>query len=341
MNARPAWTAEEPEEDNVVDVSSDSRQQTQDIPRPIGFGPISLPTRDVAQSKRFFTEVLGGEVHEEGDLVRVQLGSFGVVLGPQEGGATAPHREHPHYAFTVPPEQFVPLKQRLEAFGVPTHEPWTRSGSPCSLMYFRDPSGNQFEMYCAEGEIGLPRRIGARAGGDYVIPFPSLVYSEVKDPTVEPPAVRASDFNHMTIPSKDLGESKRFLTEIFGGTVKIDNSSHVTVEVGGMEIGNGGPLDGGWPAPDAEYPHYTLLVAPEDLVPLRDRLQSYGVPTGEIFTRSGSDAALYYRDPTGNLWELYCERGFSGEARRAPSAGGSYVTDLPALCYDHWNDPGL
>ena len=310
-------------------------------PTPIGFGPISLPTRDVGQSTRFFTEVLGGEIVETSPHVRIQLGTFGVVLGPQEDGATAPHREHPHYAFTVPAEHFARLKERLEAFAVPTHEPWTRTGSPCSLMYFRDPSGNQFEMFCPEGDIGLPLRIGARAGGDYVIPFPSLVYREVADPTSAPPEVRFANFNHMTIPSKDLGESKRFLTEIFGGTVSIDHASHVTVVVGGAEIGNGGPMDGGWPALDAEYPHYTLLVVPEDLVLLRDRLNAYGVPTGEIFTSNGADAAMYYRDPTGNLWKLFCETGFSGPVRRAASAGGDYVTDLPALCYDHWNDPGL
>ncbi len=320
----------------MVDVVRGSQRQEGRVPKPIGFGPISLPTRDIPQSKRFFTEVLGGELVEDGPKVRIQLGTFGVVLGPQAGGATEPHREHPHYAFTVPAEEFLALKRRLEAYGVPTHEPWTRTGSPCSLMYFRDPSGNQFEMYCPEGDIGAPRRIGARAGGDYVIPFPSLVYRELKDPTSEPPAVRASNFNHMTIPSRDLGESKRFLTELFGGTVKIDHPSHVTVEVAGAEIGNGGPMDGGWPAPDAEYPHYTLLVAPEDLLPLKERLESYGVPTSDVATRDGSDAFVYYRDPSGNLWELYCERGFTGQARRTPSAGGDYVPDLPSLCYDRW-----
>ena len=49
---------------------------------------------------------------------------------------------------------------------------------------------------------------------------------------------------------------------------------------------------------------------------------------------------MYFRDPTGNLWELYCERGFTGSVRRTPSAGGDYVPDLPALSYEHWNDPG-
>jgi catechol 2,3-dioxygenase-like lactoylglutathione lyase family enzyme len=207
-------------------------------------------------------------------------------------------------------------------------------------MYFRDPAGNQFEMYCIEGDIGLPKRIGARAGGDFTPPFRDLVYTEVKDPTGEPPDVRVKGFSHMTIPSKDLGESKRFLSEVFGGTVTLDGASHVTVVVGGAEIGNGGPMTEGWPAPDAEYPHYTFIVEPADLAPLRDRLRSYGVPTSEIFTRDGAEAAVYYRDPTGNLWKLSCPTGFSGATRRTPEAGGDYVPDLPALCYDHWKDPG-
>jgi catechol 2,3-dioxygenase-like lactoylglutathione lyase family enzyme len=329
------------EEEKVVDISTASGQQrSAPIPTPSAFSHISLPSRDIGQSKRFFTEVLGGELIEDEPNVKVQLGSFKVALGLQDGGATAPHREHPHYAFTVPPENFLALKLRLEAYGVPTHEPWTRAGSPCALMYFRDPSGNQFEMYCSSGFTDLPLRVGARAGGDYTIPFPSLVYRELKDPGVGAPSVRFADFNHMTIPSKDLQESKRFLKEIFGGEVTIDHPSHVTVKVAGAEIGNGGPLDGGWTEPDAEYPHYTFLVAPENMVPLKERLESYGVPTSDVFTRTGTDASVYYRDPTGNLWELCCQRGFAGSARRTRAAGGDYAPDLRSLCYGGWNDPG-
>jgi catechol 2,3-dioxygenase-like lactoylglutathione lyase family enzyme len=173
-----------------------------------------------------------------------------------------------------------------------------------------------------------------------VIPFPSLVYRELKEPTAEPPKIDRLGYNHMTIPSKDLEQSKRFLTEVFGGEVAIDNPSHVTVVVGGSEIGNGKQPEGGWTAPDAEYPHYTLSVGPEDLVPLKKRLESYGVPTSDVFTRNGKDAAIYYRDPAGNLWELSCERGYTGSSRRTPSAGGDYVPDVKSLCYDHWNEPG-
>ena len=329
----------------MIDTNSHSQRQQggRRAPAPVRFSHISLPTRDLAMSRRFFTEVLGGELREDGPTAKIQFTNFAIGLGPQEGGATAPHREHPHYAFTVPAEDFAPLKQRLEAFGVPTHEPWTRTGSPCALMYFRDPSGNQFEMFCPGGDTGLPLRIGHRAGGDYVIPFPTLVYSDLKEPAVASSSlsrVRALGFNHMTLPSKDLGAGKRFFTEIFGGEVTIDHPSHVTVVVGGAEVGMGGPLDGGWTAPDAEYPHYTFLIGPNDLLPLKERFESYGVPTHDIFTRDGTDAATYFRDPSGNLFELYCEGGFTGSTVRTPSAGGDDLIDVQALCYDRWQDPG-
>src|SRR5262245_46770642 len=125
--------------------ATDSRSTSAGIPTPAGFGPITLPARDMAQSKRFFTEVLGGELVEDGANPRIRFGTFELGLGSQDGGTTAPHNEHPHYAFLIPPEDFKPLKERLDAFGVPTHEPWCRAGSPASLMYFRDPAGNQFE----------------------------------------------------------------------------------------------------------------------------------------------------------------------------------------------------
>ena len=144
-------------------------------------------------------------------------------------------------------------------------------------MYFRDPAGNQFEMYCPEGDTGIPLRIGQRAGGDYVIPFRTLVYADLGQPASTPPAIPMLGFDHMTLPSKDLGESKRFLAEIFGGEVTINNPSHVTVVVGGAQIGNGGPLKNGWPAPDVEYPHYTLLVAQETI---ESSVAAHGIAVG-------------------------------------------------------------
>jgi catechol 2,3-dioxygenase-like lactoylglutathione lyase family enzyme len=313
------------------------------IPAPCGLSHISIPTRDMAQSKRFFVDVLGGDLTTDGPMVaRVQFGNFGISMGPQAGGATAPDAEYPHYAFTVQAQDFMAIKQRLEAYGVPTHDPWGRQNRPHALMYFRDPSGNQFELFCPSGFTGVPLRLGHRAGGDYVIDFPSLCYSQLHEPSanqVDIPKVRPGGFNHMTLPTRDMDEAKRFFVEVLGATVELERPDHVTLRIGSADIGFARNGTSGWTAAEAEYPHYTFLVKPEDLVPLKQRLESYGVPTHDVWTRNGVDAAMYFRDPTGNLWELCCETGFSGAVRRGVSAGGDFAPDVKALNYDVWKDP--
>ncbi len=56
------------------------------VPTPYGFSHIAIPGRDLAQSKQFFVEVLGGDLTEDKpDTVRVQFDTFKIVLGPQSG----------------------------------------------------------------------------------------------------------------------------------------------------------------------------------------------------------------------------------------------------------------
>ncbi len=143
----------------------------------------------------------------------------------------------------------------------------------------------------------------------------------------------------MTLPVRDMHEGKRFWVAAVGGSVLFELPDHITVRVGGADIGQS-PTNHGWTAPDAEYPHYTLLVKPEDLIPLKERLESYAIPTHDIWTRNGTDAAMYFRSPSGNLWEFYCESGFQGAVRRGVSAGGDFTPDVKALNYDSWKDPG-
>lgn len=84
-------------------------------------------------------------------------------------GRRPPHAEYPHYAFTLAPEDFMGIKRRLEAFGVPTLDPWGRMNRPHALMYFRDPSGNQFELFCPNGFSAVLLRLGSRAGVRHVV----------------------------------------------------------------------------------------------------------------------------------------------------------------------------
>jgi catechol 2,3-dioxygenase-like lactoylglutathione lyase family enzyme len=287
----------------------------------------------MAQSRQFYVEALGGElVTDESDLGRAQFGDFGVEFGRQASGATARHAEYPHYAFTVGPDEFVAVKKRIEAFGVPTHDPWTREGKSYALMYFRDPSGNQFELFCPEGFNAFPLRLGNRAGGDYSVDFPSLSYDGLRQPGPDNqlPAARPAGYNHMTLPVRDLQEGKRFFTEVLGGSVSLEHGSHITVVTGGAEIGMS-PQTGGWTAPNAEYPHYTFRMHPHDILPMKERLASYGVPASHIWSRDGGDARLYFRDPSGNLWELLCESGYAG-----PPSTVDYRPDVGVLNYDGW-----
>ena len=146
-------------------------------PRPARLSHMSIPVRDRAQAVRFFVDVLGAEVTLEiPTFVEVRLA--GAILGfsEQKSGWTAPDAEFPHYAFEVAPEDFEPLKARLEAHGVKTHPIWSRHGVE-ALMYFRDPSGNLFEFYCPEGLDNadkLPRPPGW--GGDFRPPLADLSY---------------------------------------------------------------------------------------------------------------------------------------------------------------------
>ena len=310
---------------------------------PSGFSHISVPVRDIEQSKRFFVEVLGGAlVRDTPGFAEARFNNFIVGMSSRSGNPTAPTAEYPHYGFTVEPDQFLPLKLRLEAYGVPTHEPWTRHDDAEALMYFRDPSGNQFEMYCPKGFNKLPLRRGGRAGGDFFIDFPALGYRELRNPPsgADVPKARVAGFNHMTIPVRDMYEGKRFLTEVLGGDVVLELADHITVAVGGAQVGMA-PMAGGWTAYDAEFPHYAFFVEPEDMVPLKERLESYGVPTHDIWTRNGIEALMYFRDPSGNLLELYCKSGFK-DADKLPrgGAGGDYTIDFAALNYDRWKDPG-
>ena len=45
---------------------------------------------------------------------------------------------------------------------------------------------------------------------------------------------------------------------------------------------------------------------------------------------------MYFRDPSGNLFELYCPKGFkdADKVPRGAGVGGDYEIDLGALNYD-------
>jgi catechol 2,3-dioxygenase-like lactoylglutathione lyase family enzyme len=138
---------------------------------------ISIPVRDRAEATNFFVNILGAEITlQNPTFTEVTVAGTIIGLSEQKSGWTAPDAEYPHYAFEVPPEDFEPMKTRLEAHGVKTHPIWTRHGVE-ALMYFRDPSGNLFEFFCTEGFKDADQLPHAKGwGGDFRPPIADLSY---------------------------------------------------------------------------------------------------------------------------------------------------------------------
>jgi len=142
--------------------------------------------------------------------------------------------------------------------------------------------------------------------------------------------------NHITLPTRDAKEARRFWVTLFDAQVTVDNATFVELDVGDCSLGfseNGTPLE----PRSVDSPHIALSVTEENLLPLKAWMEAHGVPTQPLWTR-GKAAHMYFRDPSGNLFELICT-GYSGLDRlpRPPSSGGDLVFDLEALNYE-WRD---
>jgi catechol 2,3-dioxygenase-like lactoylglutathione lyase family enzyme len=319
----------ETEEESMSEIHTEERVQS-DSPRPSGFYGITVPSSDLQQSKRFLVDVLCGKLLEENARrVRVDFTNFIITAEPQEGGVIKPHLEQPHIAFDVTPEAYAGLRERLHAHGVPTTKPWGRMGKPYALTYFRDPSGNQYEFFSPEGTT-LEKVYGGRRGGDYVIDFPALAYDGLKDPAnggKDLPFTPPTGYNHNTSAVRELAEAKHFVVHVLGGDVFHNEPAHVTAWVGGFAYGVA-PQAEGWTLPECVSPRFTFTVKPDEMDPMRRHLDSFGIPTSDVVTEDGTDARLYFRDPSGNMLELLCLNGYQGKTR------SDFTLDPRELLYD-------
>ena len=138
--------------------------------------------------------------------------------------------------------------------------------------------------------------------------------------------------HHVSLPVRDMKQSQRFFMNVLGGELVLDGPEFSEVRCGGMIIGLS-PQSGGWTAPDAEFPHYAFLVDAEAFEPLKARLDAHGVPTHPIWTRNGYTALMYFRDPSGNLFELYCPR-FNAPEKLVRRGENGFAPPIASLGYD-------
>jgi catechol 2,3-dioxygenase-like lactoylglutathione lyase family enzyme len=312
-------------------------------PRFSGMSHVSLPCRDLEESKIFYTQVMGGElVHAISGFVEFRLEDIIIGLSEQADGWTGRDDEYPHYAFYIDGPNFELMKNLLDRYGIPNY-PYRRDAT--ALIYFRDPSGNLFELYCDtgyEGIVSLP--LAPRRGGK-AIDFGGLNYqwnskSAALGATREIQRPCFTGFAHASLYCRDFEQAKRFFTKVIGGELIHDvndgGTGFAEVRVTGIIIGMtdrpGRPT-----GRNSEYPHYAFFIEPQDFLPMVAWLRHNGVTSSEPWTRDGIKGLLYFRDPSGNLFEMYCPKlKEAATFMRGAKQGGSYEIDFAGLNYE-WN----
>jgi len=310
-------------------------------PRFSGMSHVSIPCRDLEESKIFYSQVMGGElVHEIAGFVEYRIQDIIIGLSEQPGGWTGSEDEYPHYAFYLDGANFELTKDLLDRCGVPNY-PYRRDKT--ALIYFRDPSGNLFEPYCNTGYDGIASLPLAPRRGGKPIDFRSLNYqwngkSAALAATQEIPRPHFTAFAHASLYCRDYEQAKRFFTEVIGGELIHDVQDGATafgeVRVAGIIIGFT-DRPGSATGRDDEYPHYAFFIEPDDFLPMLAWLRHNGVTTSEPWTRDGVKGLLYFRDPSGNLFEMYCPKiKEAASFARGAKQGGSYTIDFAGLNYE-------
>jgi catechol 2,3-dioxygenase-like lactoylglutathione lyase family enzyme len=149
-------------------------------------------------------------------------------------------------------------------------------------------------------------------------------------------------FDHVSVPCRDLEEATCFFVDVLGGELRVVTPIFAEVRLGGVNIGYG-TQGTTFMQPSTEYPHIAFYVGPAELARMTAWLAQCEIPTSNYWTRFGVEALMFFRDPSGNVFELYCPTGFPGADGfpRGPAAGHRTAVDIDAILYDTWKRPGI
>lgn len=146
--------------------------------------------------------------------------------------------------------------------------------------------------------------------------------------------------NHVAINANDLQASKRFYADVLGGRVIGESPHFVLVAIAGTVIGlsdDRGRAPMGH-TPDAEFPHIAFEVDSDQFWPMKRWLEEHGVKTHQPWTRFQVEGLMYFKDPSGNLIEMYCPH-FDDAEDISNTRDVREVMDFTALDYT-W-DPSV
>ena len=153
-----------------------------------------------------------------------------------------------------------------------------------------------------------------------------------------PPRLR--QFAHVSVPCRDLEEGKRFYRDVLGGEMHVETPTFASFRLGGVDVGIG--TDGcTFIGESAEYPHMAFFVTAEEMMQMRAWLGRCGIPVSNLWTREGVETLMFFRDPSGNMIELFCLKGYAGADKlpRGPARGHGTAVDIDALRYERWSLP--
>lgn len=155
---------------------------------------------------------------------------------------------------------------------------------------------------------------------------------------IGPPKINS--FDHVSMPSHDLDESIRFYSNVLGGEMVVKEDRFALFIIAGTRIGIGS-TGTTFMTENAEYPHVAFNVGPDDLVDMKAWLSACGIPSSNFWTRKGIETLMFFRDPSGNVIELFCESGYEGasELPRGPARGHGITIDIDVLRYTDWHLP--
>ena len=147
-------------------------------------------------------------------------------------------------------------------------------------------------------------------------------------------------FDHVSMPSHDLEESIRFYSEVLGGELMVKEAEFALFKIANTRVGIGA-TGTTFMTEHAEYPHIAFNIGPDGLMQMKQWLTECGVPTSNFWTRKGIETLMFFRDPSGNVIELFCEAGYEGAADlpRGPARGHGITIDIDALRYTGWQVP--
>jgi len=151
---------------------------------------------------------------------------------------------------------------------------------------------------------------------------------------------RMKSFDHASLPSHDLEESIRFYGTVLGGELIVKEDKFALFRIAGTRIGIGS-AGTTFMTENAEYPHIAFNVGPEAMVDMKRWLTACGIPTSRFWTRKGIETLMFFRDPSGNVIELFCDSGYehAADLPRGPARGHGITIDIDELRYTEWRVP--